>query len=75
MPVRARVNTPDELGSALREFRMRAKLTQRELASELGVSQRYVWELEHGKPGVLTDRLFGVFRLLSIRMTLEQADQ
>jgi HTH-type transcriptional regulator/antitoxin HipB len=73
--VRARVNTPDELGSALREFRTRSGLTQRELAAELGVSQRYIWELEHGKPGVLTDRLFGVFRLLSIRMTLEQADQ
>ena len=75
MPVRARVNTLDELGTALREFRMRSKLTQRELAAELGVSQRYIWELEHGKPGVLTDRLFNVFRLLSIKMTLEQMDQ
>jgi HTH-type transcriptional regulator/antitoxin HipB len=75
MPVRARVNTPDELGSALREFRKRAKLTQRELAAELGVSQRYIWELEQGKPGILTDRLFGVLRLLSLRMWLEQADQ
>jgi len=75
MPVRARVNTPDELGSALREFRLRADLTQRELATELGVSQRYISELEHGKPGVFTDRLFRVFRLLSIRMSLEQVDR
>jgi transcriptional regulator with XRE-family HTH domain len=65
MPVRARVHTPDELGTALREFSKRAKLTQRELAAELGVGQRHVWELEHGKPGMLTDRLFGVFRVLS----------
>jgi HTH-type transcriptional regulator/antitoxin HipB len=75
MPARARVNTPAELGTALREFRTRAGLTQRELAAELGVSQRYVWELERGKPGKVTDRLFAMLRLLQVRMTLEQADQ
>jgi transcriptional regulator with XRE-family HTH domain len=73
--VRARVNTPAELGAALREFRSRAGLSQRELAAELGVSQRYVWELEQGKPGKITDRLFAVLRLLQVRMTLEPADQ
>ncbi len=74
MPLRARVNTPAELGNALREFRTRAQLTQRQLASELGVSQRWISELEQGKPGILTDRLFRVFRELAVRMSLEQAD-
>jgi len=73
--VKARVNTPAELGTALREFRSRAGLSQRELAAELGVSQRYVWELEQGEPGKVTDRLFAVLRLLHVRMTLEQADE
>jgi transcriptional regulator with XRE-family HTH domain len=75
VPVRARVNSPAELGSALREFRHRAGLSQRELAAELGVSQRYVWELEQGKPGKVTDRLFSMLHLLRVRMTLEQAEQ
>jgi HTH-type transcriptional regulator / antitoxin HipB len=72
--VKARVNSPDELGTALREFRMRRGMTQRELAAELGVSQRYISELEQGKPGVFTTRLFGVFRILAIRMSLDQVD-
>lgn len=71
----ARVHTPMELGSALREFRSRSGLSQRQLAAELGVSQRYIWELEQGKPGKVTDRLFAVLRLLQVRMTLEQADE
>ena len=71
----ARVHTPLELGSALREFRSRSGLSQRQLAAELGVSQRYIWELEQGKPGKVTDRLFAVLRLLQVRMTLEQADE
>jgi transcriptional regulator with XRE-family HTH domain len=75
MPARARVHTAAELGAALREFRQRRGLSQRELAAELGLSQRYVWELEQGKPGKLTDRLFALLRLLGVRMTLEQADE
>jgi hypothetical protein len=38
MPLRARVNTPDELGSALREFRMRAKLTQVSVRDGLAIA-------------------------------------
>jgi HTH-type transcriptional regulator / antitoxin HipB len=49
-------------------------LSQRQLAAELGLSRRYVWDLEQGKPGKLTDRLFAVLRLLGVRMTLDQAD-
>lgn len=75
MTTRARVLTAAELGVALREFRQRRGLGQRQLAAELGLGQRYVWELEQGKPGKLTDRLFAVFRLLGVRMTLEQADE
>lgn len=73
--MRARVNTPAELGTALREFRRNAGLTQRQLAAELEVSQRYIWELEQGKPGKVTDRLFALLHLLQVRMQLEQADR
>jgi transcriptional regulator with XRE-family HTH domain len=65
------VHTPQELGAALREFRVQAGLSQRELAAALGVSQRYIWELEQGKPGKVTDRLFALLRLLRVRMVLD----
>jgi transcriptional regulator with XRE-family HTH domain len=72
--MRARVHTAAELGAALREFRVQSGLSQREVAAALGVSQRYVWELEQGKPGKVTDRLFALLRLLQVRMVLDGGD-
>jgi len=33
-------------------------LSQRDIAAMLGISQKWVWEMEQGKPGILLDRLF-----------------
>lgn len=45
------------LGHLLVELRAEAGLTQRELADELGVSQRYIVELEQGKQTKSVERL------------------
>lgn len=54
----ARINDPGELGIILREARTAKGLSQRELAKRLGVTQKYIVELEAGKPTKAIDRLF-----------------
>ena len=66
------VTRPADLGSFLRDRRLQRGLTQAELADELGISRRYVVEIEQGKPSLYTDRLFAVLRELDIVLKAEQ---
>lgn len=61
-----RVNSPALLGATFREARARRGLTQAQVAEQLGMSERYVVELEQGKPSIQTDRTFALLRLLDI---------
>lgn len=67
----ARVLSPADLGKFLAELRATRGLTQAELADELGISRRYVYEIESGKPSLYSERLFATLRLLGARMTIE----
>lgn len=53
----APIRDAEMLGYLLLELRTNAGLTQRELAEELGVSQRYIVELERGKQTKSVERL------------------
>jgi HTH-type transcriptional regulator / antitoxin HipB len=68
----AAVRTPEDLGRFLARVRQDHGLTQEELAQDLGVSRRYVSEIENGKPGLYTERLFQMLRLLGVRLRAEQ---
>ncbi|MDO5092434.1 MAG: helix-turn-helix transcriptional regulator [Propionibacteriaceae bacterium] len=63
------VTSPESLGRILQQSRLATRLTQRELAEQLGISQRYVWEMETGKPSLYTDRLFAYMRATGMRLT------
>jgi HTH-type transcriptional regulator / antitoxin HipB len=67
----ARPLTATDLGRYLAEVRVARGLTQEEVADALGISRRYVYEIESGKPGLFTHRLFALLRLLGVRATLE----
>lgn len=54
----ARIATPELLGAVLREARSKTGLTQRQMAARLGVSQKYVVQLEAGIPTKAIERLF-----------------
>ncbi|WP_395244460.1 helix-turn-helix domain-containing protein [Agromyces sp. MMS24-K17] len=45
----ATITDATRFGLALQQARMAAGMSQRQLAERIGVSQRYVWELESGK--------------------------
>jgi len=67
----ARLLTPEDLGRFLAQLRIERNLTQEELADQLGFSRRYLYEIESGKPGLFSERLFNVLRLLDASLVIE----
>lgn len=68
---RGEVSSPEALGRLLAQGRMLSGKSQRELAAEIGVGQKWIWELEQGKPGLFTERLFQVLRATGVTLSLE----
>jgi len=64
-----KVTSPESLGRILQQARLLAGLSQRALAKRLGTTQKYVWELESGKPSIVMDRLFAAMRETGMELT------
>jgi HTH-type transcriptional regulator/antitoxin HipB len=62
------------LGHLLVELRTGAGLTQRELADEIGVSQRYIVELEQGKQTKSVERLLEFIRTTGGSLYIDLGD-
>ncbi|SFK56389.1 helix-turn-helix domain-containing protein [Cellulomonas sp. KH9] len=69
MAVRGTVSGPESLGRILQQARLLNGWSQRELAARIGTSQRYIWEIESGKPSIYTERLFAVLRETGTQLT------
>ncbi len=72
--MRAIIEKPEDLGRFIQRIRTDAGLTQRQLAETLGVSQRYLSELEAGKPKRIDENYFGILSRLGISLSAETAD-
>ena len=59
------------LGQVLQQSRMQMGISQRELANLLGISQKWVWEMEQGKPGLLMERLFMILEKTEVTLLAE----
>ena len=59
------------LGQVIQQSRMQLGISQRELAGMLGISQKWVWEMEQGKPGLLMERLFLILDKTEITLMAE----
>lgn len=59
----------------LQQGRLLRGLSQRQLADELGISQRYVWEMESGNPTIFTYRLFQVMRATGMHLHVEIGEE
>jgi HTH-type transcriptional regulator / antitoxin HipB len=66
------INTAEDLGRFLARARSDQGLTQQAFADELGMSRRYLSEIENGKPGLYTERLFQALRLVGVRLRAER---
>lgn len=69
MAYTGKVASAESLGRILQQARLLSGLSQRELARRLGTTQKYIWELEAGKPSILMDRLFAVMRETGMELT------
>ncbi|HET7332991.1 helix-turn-helix transcriptional regulator [Dyella sp.] len=65
------IRTPDELGSLLRAARIRQRLTQAQVASQLGVSTQAVSKLESRAGRASFDRIHRLCLLLGIAIVLQ----
>jgi len=71
MGLRAEIKNPEALGRMLQQGRLLHGLTQRELAETLGISQKYIWQMEAGTPTIFTERLFKLMRATGIKLEAE----
>ena len=69
MAYTGKVASAESLGRILQQARLLSGLSQRELARRLGTTQKYIWELEAGKPSILMDRLFAAMRETGMELT------
>ena len=71
MKITTKIRDPYTLGQVIQQSRMQQGISQRELAGILGISQKWVWEMEQGKPGLLMDRLFSVLEKTGVTLLAE----
>jgi len=71
MKITTEIKDPFTLGQVLQQGRLEKGFSQRELAGKLGVSQKWIWEMEQGKPGILMDRLFKILDINGISLLAE----
>lgn len=71
MVLRGEIKNAETLGRMLQQGRLLRGLSQRQLADELHISQRYLWEMESGSSTIFTDRLFQVMRATGLHLHAE----
>jgi len=69
MEYTGKVTSPASLGRILQQARLLHGLSQRELADRLGTTQRYIWEIEAGKPSIFMERLFAMMRATGVDLS------
>ena len=65
------VENAKEFGDAIRAARRKLRYTQVELAGLSGTGERFIIELEKGKPTIELDKALHVARMLGLRITID----
>ena len=71
MTISTKIKNPFTLGQVIQQSRMQQGISQRDLAKMLGINQKWVWEMEQGKPGILMDRLFMILEKTGVTLSAE----
>jgi len=62
------LDTPAEFGAAIARARKALGLTQRDLALAIGVGERFIVELERGKPTAQLGKALAAARAVGLRL-------
>ncbi len=68
--MRRQLDTPTDLGDAIRSARRKQGLRQEDLALVSGTGLRFIGELEHGKATAHLGKTWRVLRALGLRIEL-----
>src|SRR5262245_42711664 len=68
------INNPRELGALIRQVRIRAGLSQTQLATALGTYQPEISKLEKGNPGVRLSLIFQAAKTLGLNLFVESGE-
>ena len=71
MKISVKIRNPYTLGQVIQQSRLQRGFSQRTLANMLGVSQKWIWEMEQGKPGLLMERLFLILEKTGVTLSAE----
>ncbi len=69
-----RVRTANDIGTYIRDQRRRQKLGQAELAERIGVSRRWITQIEQGKPRAELGLVLKALETLGIDLRVETHD-
>jgi HTH-type transcriptional regulator / antitoxin HipB len=67
------LRTPHDLGAAIRDRRRRLNLDQRDLARQIGVSRKWIIDVEKGKPRAELGLVLRTLDALGLRLALDAA--
>ncbi len=62
------IKTAEDLGKLIRQVRLKQKLKQVDLATASGTGERFIVDLEKGKPTCELDKALHVVRMLGIKL-------
>lgn len=68
------IQSTENLGNYIRQVRKEIGVTQRDLALTAGTGQRFIIELENGKPTCQIGKILQVLEVLGIQLNLSHAE-
>jgi HTH-type transcriptional regulator/antitoxin HipB len=69
-----RIYAAASLGTAIRQYRREAGLTQAELATRVGIDQSYLSRLEQGQETEQVRRIIAILKQLGVRASLRHEE-
>jgi HTH-type transcriptional regulator / antitoxin HipB len=69
------LRTPNDLGSAIRDRRRRLNLDQSDLARQIGVSRKWIIDVEKGKPRAEIGLVLRTLDALGLRLSFDAAGE